>query len=66
MITQDDIDGMKEPVKQIKVPGPGQFRGEGEWEPYTDFCRKAHLTPEAATVYWDELQTTGFLPTKEE
>jgi len=66
MITQDDIDGMSEPVKQIKVPGPGQFRGQGKWEPYEDFCRKAHLTTEAATVYWDELQTTGYLPTKEE
>jgi len=52
-------------TKQIKVPGPRQFRGEGEWEDYAEFCKKAQMTELEAAEYWDELQWTGYLPTQE-
>lgn len=53
-------------TRMIKIPAPGQFRGEGDWERFDDFCRKAHLTKNESEEYWEELQMTDYLPIKEE
>jgi hypothetical protein len=63
----DDIGDQKDSqkIRMIKIPKPGQFRGEGEWEKFDDFYQKAHLTKDESEEYWQELQITGYLPTKE-
>lgn len=38
----------------IKVPGPGQIRGEGAWQ---------EATIAAELEEWDQCRATGFLPT---
>ena len=38
----------------IKQPGPGEFRGEGQWQPF-----------EGSDEEWEDLRGTGFLPTHE-
>jgi len=52
-------------TRWIKIPGPGQFRGEGKWrsveECYTDDGR---IYPERAEAIWKKAQ--GYLPTREQ
>lgn len=40
--------------KWVKVPGPGQFRGEGPW---TKLEESGHIG------HWNYLVQTGYLPT---
>lgn len=48
---------MDKPQKWIKVPGPGEFRGEGEWCKVEDVgCTEAD---------WEHIQRTGWLPVYE-
>ena len=43
----------------IKLPSPGQFRGEGEW-----YNMDINPTPEKVTDdYFDYCRNTGYLPT---
>jgi hypothetical protein len=44
--------------KWVRIPGPGQFRGEGKWMK----LEEAFKEPEEA---WKDLTKTGFLPTHE-
>jgi len=44
-------------MKYIKIPGPGQFRGEGEWQ---------ECNIEDMFVLYDYCLKTGYLPVKEE
>lgn len=38
-----------------KMPGPGQFRGEGEWTDVTETCLPSE---------WERIRMTGYLPTR--
>lgn len=38
----------------VKMPGPGEFRGDGRWEQF-----------EGDAASWSALRTTGYLPTHE-
>lgn len=46
-------------TKWIKRPGPGQFRGEGQWEKIPEHSS-------AAQDYWDYCKASGYLPTREQ
>lgn len=46
--------------KWVRVPGPGQFRGEGEWKPLDEVAKGYKMEPEEV---WDKLRQTAFLPT---
>lgn len=41
----------------VKVSGPGQFRGQGEWTRFED--------TNYSEADWDYFKSTGFLPTHE-
>lgn len=41
-------------ARWIKLPGPGQWRGEGEWTPF-----------DGTDAEWAEMRATCFLPTRE-
>lgn len=45
-------------VRWIKIPAPGEIRGEGTWKDFDE------VWPDHSD-YWTQLQTTKFLPTKE-
>jgi hypothetical protein len=45
--------------KWIKVPGPGQFRGQGEW------IEIDAASPEDVSA-WETHRETGYLPTAEQ
>ena len=40
-------------TRWVREPGPGQFRGEGEWKPFT-----------GSDDEWEWLVRTGYLPTR--
>lgn len=57
--------------RMVKVPGPGQFRGEGEWQDFEAQYPMSHFLTaeqreERMNIDWEMLQNTQFLPTKEE
>jgi hypothetical protein len=45
-------------ARWIKLPGPGEFRGEGEWFNFDELAPKGWS--------WEELQSTKYLPTVEQ
>lgn len=47
------IEGGQELCREVRQPGPGQFRGEGDWRPFT-----------GADEEWEWLVQTGYLPTR--
>jgi hypothetical protein len=58
-------------TRYVKIPGPGQFRGEGEWvdfestHPMSLYATKEDRE-ESMEDDWAVLVRTGALPTKEE
>lgn len=48
---------MSAPAKWLKRPGPGQFRGDGEWRRIGDDAD--------ALGFWEHCKATGYLPTHE-
>jgi len=65
MISNDDIEAMgPDMIKEIKHPGPGEMRGEGVWKPYSLYCKTYGLMAEEVDAYWEQLQRTGYLPTR--
>ena len=64
MINESDIEAMK-PTRWIKIPGPGDFRGEGKWEEFDEYCKSRHMTSDAAEDFWEKLVLTKYLPTQE-
>lgn len=64
MINETDIEAMR-PTRWVKIPGPGDFRGEGEWEEFDEYCKRRHMTSDAAEEYWDKLVLTNYLPTQQ-
>lgn len=57
-------------IRMIRIPDPGQFRGEGEWKKFEDQYPMSHFLNQEARqermdADWSELQQTRFLPTKE-
>jgi hypothetical protein len=67
MINKHDMEAMKPNLKirEIKIPKAGQFRGEGSWINYDNFCRGQGMTKQNAIEFWDNLQKSKFLPTRE-
>lgn len=63
MISSDDIEAMK-PTRWIKIPGPGGYRGEGEWEDFDEYCKSRHMTSDYAEEYWNKLVLTNYVPIK--
>ena len=53
----DELEGIKTMVRWVKVPAPGEMRGEGKWRKFDE------LWPNG--THWDDLVKTKFLPTKE-
>lgn len=49
-----------QPKHWIKMPGPGEFRGSGEWYAVED----NHNIPGLNQKYWQDYHDTGFLPVK--
>lgn len=47
------------PKKWIKVPRPGQFRGEGHWE-------EMDMSIPSQKQDWEYCVSTGYLPTAEQ
>jgi hypothetical protein len=45
-------------IRWVKIPSPGQFRGEGVWKDF-DLTYPNNPTP------WSEVKAMNFLPTKE-
>lgn len=48
----------------VKIPGPGEFRGEGEWKDYDKAMEDWGKSPEDADREWEVVTSTGYLPTK--
>lgn len=46
----------------VKMPDPGEFRGEGTWIEWTPEAA-ARLAPTGERAVWDWLTDTGYLPT---
>jgi hypothetical protein len=44
-------------TKWVRIPGPGEFRGEGEWRTIAE----ARMTESE----WQEVKDTGYLPVHE-
>lgn len=44
-------------TRWVKIPGPGQYRGEGEWKRATDVSWKSDD--------WEAVRDTCWLPTHE-
>lgn len=63
MISADDIEAMK-PTRWVKIPAPGQFRGEGEWKDYDKTMKEWGKSDTFIAEEWEFLTTTGYLPTK--
>ena len=64
MINKSDIEAMK-PTRWIKIPRSKDYRGEGEWEEFDEYCKRIHLTSDAAEDHWQKLVLTNYLPIKE-
>jgi hypothetical protein len=67
MINADDIKDMS-PTRWVKIPGPGQFRGEGEWKEFDSQYPMSQFTTKEireATMEedWQYLVMTSYLPT---
>ncbi len=46
----------------IKVPGPGEFRGEGKWFEFDKFKDIQELSETDREHTWKYYTSTGFLP----
>lgn len=53
----DELEGIKPMVRWVKVPAPGEMRGEGIWKKFNDVW--------PGGTHWDYIVETNFLPTKE-
>jgi len=53
-------------TRWIKVPGPGQWRGEGKWQTLEECCTDANgrLWVDRYELTWQRAQ--GYLPTREQ
>jgi hypothetical protein len=45
-------------TRWIKIPGPGQFRSQGEW-------REVNEENKSEVQYWEYCRTSGWLPVHE-
>lgn len=52
-------------TRWVKVPGPGDFRGEGEWKDFMVSMKEWGHSLDKADEEWEELQATKYLPTME-
>lgn len=53
----DELEGIIPMVRWVKVPAPGEMRGEGTWKKFNDVW--------PGGIHWEDLVETKFLPTKE-
>ena len=52
-------------TRWVKVPAPGEFRGEGEWKDFMISMKEWGHTLDKANDEWDYLTISGYLPTQE-
>ena len=50
----------------VKIPGAGEYRGEGEWVDYEDYCHSQGYSDEQIRTNWNYLRNTNYLPSKEQ
>lgn len=48
----------------VRVPAPGEFRGEGEWKEFDQAMKDWGYTANKADAEWEDLQVTKYLPTQ--
>ncbi len=48
----------------IKIPGAGEFRGEGDWRDYDEMSHEWGKSKTETEVQWQALQVSHYLPTK--
>ena len=63
MINETDIEAMK-PIRWLKVPAPGQLRGEGEWINFDERMTKDGASEKEREVSWAFYRDSKYLPTK--
>lgn len=66
MINHTDIEAMQEPVlkRWVKIPGSGDFRGEGEWKDYDKTMKEWGKSESHTNEQWDYLVKSKYLPTQ--
>lgn len=52
-------------ARWIKWPGPGQFRGEGEWNDLDGTFGK-HMSEKERDEFWERLNASGYVPFREQ
>lgn len=53
-----------EPKRWIKIPGAGEFRGEGLWRDYDVMSHEWGKSKAETETQWQALQVSKYLPTQ--